>query len=929
MLSQNQKFHRFFAVMLCLVLLLSGLGPLGSISSARAGSPAFIDAVLDPALESRIDLLGTAAPHEVVVVFSDMNRSPDVAALATAYFEMTTLPMAGAILTGSQILDIATWPEVYSITLNQDLVYFLRESVPMIGAEAVWTTYGQTGGNAVVAVVDSGIDASHPDLLFGTQVIQNVKVLPFQASQENVIVTDTSSGHGTHVAGTIAGNGYMSEGYYRGVAPDAKLIGLGAGEGINILVATQAYDWVLTNHAGYGIRVVSNSWGSTGGSINLRNPIIFATFEAYKLGILSVFAAGNDGGYDVMNPYSLPPWILSVAAGNKSRGLADFSSRGVDGDYFKHPDITAPGVDIYSTRSKTIGITALDPFPNPVDPAWTASYTVMSGTSMATPHVSGAAALLFSSNPQLSPDQVIDLLLGSADPMPGYLLHEAGYGYLNVFAAYEDSLKVNGNMGAFLAGERVNTWEDVLGFDPDQPFEFDELVYTGFVAAGALIVSDPIDHSFDVTDQTLYVDIQVTWEPQVEDAFDIEVLDPSGRVVVSSGNGLEVGEGALFVPTDTGTYTLRIYPFAAAAADYTASVKLVYGNGPSGWPPNTEPTYDFYTGVTNVYKTYGVLGIAAEHFTGGDQGFIVFTLYSGDGLFIGGAQNQLRVVYTDRHGDVVYVDDDVFYDAPGSEYQTSFFIDNDWAEAAGQIKANFVYNSGGSLRSLPAAFKVNHLNTTLKTQATNIQPGDTIGFNGKVEQVNSVTAGSVSYTPLLGAAVTVRLVDSDGIELGATQVTTDLSGNYTGSITAPADSTGRVRLVAEANYTDPAALIGPADWYGTAEVGLTFPGNAAPTAVLFATKETGYKQKNIVHIEATAADADGAADIASAILSLVDGNGRLIHSWSLANFTAGDDALSYELVTAIKVQGRSPWTLTFTVTDQAGETATATATVTR
>ncbi|HLF89685.1 MAG TPA: S8 family serine peptidase, partial [Anaerolineales bacterium] len=903
MSSPNNKLNKLFVLALCFAFLFSGLGNLGTASLARASSPAFFEAVMDPALQNEIDLLGLAAPLEVVIVFSDMGRSPDVAALATTYFEMSSLPMAGAILTGAQIMDIASWPEVYSITLNQDLEYFLHESVAYIGADQVWTNYGQTGGNAVVAIVDSGIDATHPDLLYGAQVIQNVKVLPMQASQENVPLTDTSSGHGTHVAGTIAGNGYMSGGYYRGVAPDAKLVGLGAGEGISILVATQAYDWVLTHHAEYGIRVVSNSWGSTGGSINLRNPVVYATFEAYKQGMLSVFAAGNDGSYDVMNPYSLAPWVVSVAAGDKSGALADFSSRGLDGDYFKHPDITAPGVDIYSTRSKTIGITALDPLPNPIDPTWTPSYTVMSGTSMATPHVSGAAALLFSSNPQLSPDQVIDLLIANTDPMPGYLLHEAGYGYMNVLAAFEDSLDETGNLSAFLAGEQVNTWEDVLGFDPNQPSEYDEYIYEGFVPAGATEASAPIDHTFTVTEETLYVDIQLIWDPQAEDAFDIEVLDPQGRVVISSGNGLEEGEGALFVPTETGTYTLRMYPFAAVAVNYTATIKISYGTGPSNWPPNTAPTYDYYATLSGVYKTYGVLGIVSNYFRSGDQGFINFSLHTGDGLAVEGAASELQVFYTDRNGNTAFIDDAVFDDGDGN-YQTSFFVDDTWTGVAGAITVNFAFTGGGTLRALPGSFNLNHLETTLQTSATHYEPGDNISFNGTVQQVNSVAAGSVDYTPLGGATVTLRLVDSEGMELGSVQTTTNLMGNYTGSIAAPAGAAGRVALVAEASYTDPTILLGPGDWYGTAQAGLTFPGNTAPTVSLSATEQTGTGQKNIVHIEAVASDADGASDIADISLVLVDDKGRVVQSWTFNQFSAKADGLSFELVTAMKVQGK-------------------------
>jgi serine protease AprX len=527
---------------------------------------------LDAALATRLSQVAPGAPLEVVIVFSDISAAPTVRGLSTKFIQMRTLPMAGAVLTAAQIRTIAEWPQIHSITLNARLTYFLAESVPLIKADQVWSA-GETGANTTVAVIDSGIDGTHPDLSTGSKVIQNVKVLPFAPSLENQALTDTTSGHGTHVAGTIGGTGVASGGYYRGVAPDVKLVGLGAGEVIAILTATQAYDWVLTHHAEYNIRVVSNSWGTTGGEINLRNPVVMATFEAYKKGILSVFAAGNDGGSDVMNPYSLAPWVLAVAAGSKAGALADFSSRGKAGDAFKHPDITAPGVDIFATRTKTVGITALDPFPNPVNATWTPYYTMMSGTSMATPHVSGAAALLFSSNPMLSPDQVIDALVQTTTPMPAYALHEAGYGYLNALAAYQASRTMTGNLTAFLAGDRDHSEAEVLGFDPNQPVTVTEQVFTGSTAAGAGGVP-AIDHPFDVGSGTLYVDVRVTWSPQIEDAYDVEILDPDGTVVVSSGNSVGEAETALFAPKKTGRYVLRLNPFAAVGAQYEARVRM-------------------------------------------------------------------------------------------------------------------------------------------------------------------------------------------------------------------------------------------------------------------------------------------------------------------------------------------------------------------
>jgi serine protease AprX len=531
------------------------------------------DQKLDPALVTRLAGVAPGTSLEVVIVFADMSAAPAARSLSSRFLQMQALPMAGAVLSAARIRTIAAWPEVHSITLNAPLKYFLAESVPFVRADQVWRSHGETGANATVAIIDSGIDATHADLPGGSKVIQNVKVLPFQLSLENQAITDTSSGHGTHVAGTIGGNGAASGGYYRGVAPDVKLVGLGAGEAISILTATQAYDWVLAHHAQYNIRVVSNSWGTTGGDLNLRNPIVMATLEGYNRGILSVFAAGNDGGSDVMNPYSLAPWVLAVAAGSKSGALADFSSRGKAGDALKHPDVTAPGVNIYATRTKTVGITALDPLPNPVNATWTPFYTVMSGTSMATPHVSGAAALLFSGTPTLSPDQVIDALTQTVTPMPGYALHEAGYGYLDVLAAYQASRAMTGNLAAFLAGDRDHGETEVLGVNPDAPATVEEHLFTGSTAAGAA-GTPAIDLPFAVAGGALYVDVRVSWAPATQDAYDIEIHDPDGVVAASSGNGLEEGEAALFVPRKTGQYVLRLLPFAAVGAQYEARVRV-------------------------------------------------------------------------------------------------------------------------------------------------------------------------------------------------------------------------------------------------------------------------------------------------------------------------------------------------------------------
>jgi serine protease AprX len=150
-----------------------------------------------------------------------------------------------------------------------------------------------------------------------------------------------------------------------------------------------------------------------------------------------VFAAGNAGpDNNTLNPYSVAPWVIGVAAGNKDGlTLADFSSRGVPGDPLYQPTITAPGVGIVAARAVTGAITPLGAPDDISLGADAIRYTHMSGTSMATPHVAGVVALLLQANPALSPDQIRSTLRSTATALPGYAAHEAGAGYVNAFAA--------------------------------------------------------------------------------------------------------------------------------------------------------------------------------------------------------------------------------------------------------------------------------------------------------------------------------------------------------------------------------------------------------------------------------------------------------------------------------------------------------------
>jgi serine protease AprX len=189
-------------------------------------------------------------------------------------------------------------------------------------------------------VNDSGIDAAYQDLFFGDVVIDNVEAaiessaLAKMSTTETFISrgqynTDVNTDHGTHCAGIIAGSGAMSDGKYKGIASDAKLIGYGSGADLTILDAVSSYDYAINHRYDYQspLRIISNAWGSTR-KFDANSPIGLASYKAYTLGILSIFSARNSGaGKSSHNPYAQLPWVISVGAGNSHGHLVDFSSR--------------------------------------------------------------------------------------------------------------------------------------------------------------------------------------------------------------------------------------------------------------------------------------------------------------------------------------------------------------------------------------------------------------------------------------------------------------------------------------------------------------------------------------------------------------------------------------------------------------------------
>jgi serine protease AprX len=428
---------------------------------------AVIDSKLVQALAS-----SDGAPVEAIVTFKG-DQAPTESNIQllkqtgiTAGVTLKSLPMAGVLITAEQVNTLAASPEVRSIYLNKKLEYYNYDATALTGVDKVRTDATMTkingglpvsGKGVTVVVNDSGVDGTHRDIQFGRNLVQNVMgttnlhllsdLLPVTYT-ENVPNTDTNSGHGTHVAGTVGGTGAMSNGKYEGVAPGANLVGYGSGAALFILDALGGFDYSLTHQAEYGIRVITNSWGSSG-DFEPEDPINIASKEAYDRGIVVTFAAGNEGPEEnTLNPYAKAPWVISVAAGDKQGNLADFSSRGtkgktgtftLDGETWTwedRPTITAPGVDIISTRvlAPVSALGATDDAKY-IEPAYLPYYTTMSGTSMATPHVAGIVALILDANPVLSPGEVKQILQETATPMPGRESWEVGAGYVDAYAA--------------------------------------------------------------------------------------------------------------------------------------------------------------------------------------------------------------------------------------------------------------------------------------------------------------------------------------------------------------------------------------------------------------------------------------------------------------------------------------------------------------
>ena len=301
-------------------------------------------------------------------------------------------------------------------------------------ARAVWQR-DQTGMGIGVAILDTGI-YPHKDL--------EGRIADFKDFVGNKKAPYDDNGHGTHVAGDVAGDGKSSETKYRGPAPGARLIGVKVlnkmGSGM-LSTVIQGIQWCMDQKEKLGIRVMNISLGSSATQSHEEDPVCQAVEMAWDKGIVVCVAAGNEGpdAGTIASP-GISPKVITVGALDDQNSpkesdyrMAGFSSRGPTIDGLTKPDVVSPGANIISLRSPN---STLDRQHKSARVG--KEYMSLSGTSMATPICAGVVALILQANPELSPDQVKERLMATARSLPSEPENVQGKGLIDAEAAIAD-----------------------------------------------------------------------------------------------------------------------------------------------------------------------------------------------------------------------------------------------------------------------------------------------------------------------------------------------------------------------------------------------------------------------------------------------------------------------------------------------------------
>lgn len=395
--------------------------------------PCFLHKILE-ALQHRF------ARHRVIIQFSpaDTVATSNISDLSNLIRSKIKhkFPLINSVSTTVNIKTLQKMvnvPGVARIWHDQEVHALLDIATPATNSPAVWDM-GNEGKGVGIAILDTGI-YPHPDLTSPEN-----RIVGFKDFVKGRAKPYDDNGHGTHCAGDAAGNGFKSDGAYKGPAPKAQLIGvkvldkMGSGVISKIIAGIQ---WCVDNKEKYSIKIISMSLGASAKQSSADDPLCQALRKTWDYGIIICAAAGNEGpGSGTVGTPGIEPKIITVGAIDDKNTVAVsddiialFSSRGPTIDGYTKPDVVSPGVNIISLRAPKSYLDKTNPKFRVGQ--W---YTALSGTSMATPVCAGVTALILENDLNLTPDKVKNLLMQTCrkiDPNP----NNQGAGLIDAIAA--------------------------------------------------------------------------------------------------------------------------------------------------------------------------------------------------------------------------------------------------------------------------------------------------------------------------------------------------------------------------------------------------------------------------------------------------------------------------------------------------------------
>ncbi|WP_066500590.1 S8 family serine peptidase [Abyssisolibacter fermentans] len=436
------------------------------------------------------------------------------------------IPAVALSLSKEQIKELKKSDMVERIEYDEEVKICLDDANNWFGTEKARDDFGIDGNkdgsssyskdDVVVAVIDTGIDASHVDLDGG-------KVIGWKDYVNSQATPYDDNSHGTHCAGIVAGEG-QGNSNYKGVAPGAALVGVkvldsnGSGSMSDV---TAGIDWCITNKNVYGIDVISMSLGTSGSSDGTDSTSL-AVNNAVNAGITVAVAAGNSGPekYTVGSPGAATGAITvgnMIDVGEKGFALIYHSSRGPTADDRIKPDIAAPGTSIMA------------PYANSTN-----DYISYTGTSMATPFTAGTIALMLDANSNLTPAQIRNIITTTAIDWgkPGQD-NEYGHGRLDGYAAVKQAGGFTGSN--IVVPDHMYRDENLAARRSEDIWEF-SVNGTNYPIAITLIIPD--------------------WDRRVD--FDIVLIDPNGSEVASDSGNTRQRTIRYSPVQNTGTYKLKV-----------------------------------------------------------------------------------------------------------------------------------------------------------------------------------------------------------------------------------------------------------------------------------------------------------------------------------------------------------------------------------